>query len=131
MTTKPLGRIANLWLSTKRHRCHRRALKDALAAFGSAHPTWTNTRFDLPFLSGRGAAALEAGEPQALARAWTQQFHYRDEVRRADDVRRLTPAVETFIKLFGRAKGACEEGLQHQESSDGQPSRRLHSVKQK
>ena len=87
----------------KRRRRHQRALKDALAAFESSHQPWVESCFDLPFLLGRGAEALEANDARALARAWTLQFRYRDETRRDDDVRRLVPAAEAFITLFGRA----------------------------
>ena len=82
-------------------------MKDALAAFESSHRPWVESCFDLPFLNGRGAEALREGDARALARAWTLQFRYYDETRRDDDVRRLTPAAETFITLFGRAGATC------------------------
>ena len=91
----------------RRRRCRRRAIRDALEAFEGCHPA--ETRFDLPFLTGRGAAALERGDAQALARAWTAQFRYRDETRRGEDVRRLTLAAQTFLELLERAGAGCAE----------------------
>lgn len=84
----------------RRRQC-RRALRDALTAFERCH---LETRFDLPFLTGRGAAALEARDARALAQAWTSQFRYRDETRRGDDVRRLTLPAQTFLELLERAE---------------------------
>lgn len=90
-----------------RTRCYRRALTNALAAFENSHRNWVESFFDLPFPTGRGAEALETGDPQALARAWTQQFRYRDESRRDHDIRRLTEASSTFIALLERATAGC------------------------
>ena len=99
-------------------RCHRCALNNALAAFESNHYPWIEASFDLKFLTGRGAEALEANDAQALARAWTSQFRYRDEARRDDDVRRLVLAAATFLDLFKRAEAACAYRLSRRLNSE-------------
>ena len=114
---KNLARTFTSYLDNTEHRrCRRRALKNALAAFESSHRPWVEAHFDLKFLTGRGAAALEANDAQALARAWTSQFRYRDEARRGDDVRRLVLAAATFLELLRRAEAACADGLRHQQT---------------
>ena len=116
---KNLARTFTSYLDNSEYRrCRRRALKNALAAFESSHRPWVEAHFDLHFLTGRGAEALEANDAQALAQAWTSQFRYRDEARRDDDVRRLVLAAATFLELLKRAEAVCASGLRHQQTSE-------------
>lgn len=88
-------------LFTRRYR--QRALKDAFAMFTTCHSKWADSYFDLPFLTGPGAEALLTKDANALARAWTLQFYYRDQPKRDRDIKCLTPVAQTMIDLFTAA----------------------------
>lgn len=103
--------LATVLVTSACRRCRKAAFDNALAAFGSTHRIWLDALFDRHFLSTHGAAALEARHPEELARAWTQQFHYRDPTQRDHDVRRLTPAAETFLELWRRADEGCADEM--------------------
>ena len=53
----------------------------------------------------RMSLADAAKHVEVLARAWTTQFRYRDEARRARDVRQLRPLAESFIGLLEAQEG--------------------------
>jgi hypothetical protein len=86
---------------TRRYK--RRALQDAFALFMACHGPWANSYFDLPFLTGIGAEALLAKDANALARAWTLQFYYREQTQRDRDIKCLTPVAQSIIDLFTAA----------------------------
>ena len=87
------------WL--RRHqeaRRARRAVAHALARVHATDPFLHDSLFDRVLLARPAArAALAERDPEALARAWTEQFAYRDPRRRERDVRSLTPLARTFL----------------------------------
>lgn len=103
--TKPKQRPPGRWAVRvvrrwQRQRARERAFRRAYREFRATHAHLHELCFDRRFLSGRGAEALACRDAQALARSWTTQFRYRDETRRAQDVRLLTPPAESFIALL-------------------------------
>lgn len=107
-----LALVAYFSKSVRRRR-RKRALRDALAAFASEHGRWVDALFDYHFLCTRGAEALSARDAEALARAWTQQFRYRDETQCDYDARRILPVAQTFLELFCRANESYTREMMH------------------
>lgn len=99
--------LAAHFTESARRRCLERSLGHALKAFESEHGRWQDALFDHHFLRHRGAEALRAGDAEGLARAWTQQFAYRDEARRERDVRHCLTAARSFLTLLERAARGC------------------------
>lgn len=87
------------WLRRRQEaRRARRAVAHALLRLRATEPFWHESLFDRAFLARPSArAALAARDAEALARAWTEQFAYRDPRRRERDVRSLTPLARTFL----------------------------------
>lgn len=83
-----------------RRRARKRAFERAYRAYRAAHTHLDELRFERCFLTGRGAEALAARDAEALVRAWTTQFRYRDEARRAADIRQLLPVAESLLELL-------------------------------
>lgn len=94
------------WL--RRHqeaRRARRAVAYALARLRATEPFWHDSLFDREFLARPAArAALADRDDEALARAWTAQFAYRDPRRRERDVRSLMPLARTFLGWVDEAR---------------------------
>ena len=95
--TRGLTRFIHWWT---RRRTRKRAFRRACLEYRATHPHFHDLCFDKHFLTGRGAEALAARDPEVLALAWTTQFSYRDEKRRAADVRQLFPAAESLLELL-------------------------------
>jgi hypothetical protein len=97
--TRPIEGRWTAWL--RRHqdaRRARRAVAHALARLQATEPFWNDSLFDRELLARPSArAALAVRDAEALARAWTEQFAYRDPRRRERDVRSLTPLARTFL----------------------------------
>lgn len=75
-----------------------RARARGVAAFAASHRVWDEALFDAAMLRRPdAAAALEARDPEGLARSWTQQFAYRDERRRERDVASLAAVAEALF----------------------------------
>ena len=81
-----------------RRRARKKALRRAYLEYRATHKH--QLRFDWHFLTGRGAEALAERDAEALARAWTTQFRYCDEKRRATDIRQLLPVAESLLELL-------------------------------
>lgn len=94
--TSPIRRV-------REQRRHHRALVRALDAFRARYPRWIDSGLDLHLLRNDGAVALAAGDPEALASAWCNQFAYRDPGRRARDERLVLPVAEGFMTLWAEA----------------------------
>ena len=97
--TRPRGtaRFIRWWT---RRRTRQKALERAYLEYRATHKHLHELRFDWHFLTGRGAEALAARDAEVLARAWTTQFRYCDEARRAADIRQLLPVAETLLELL-------------------------------
>lgn len=103
---RSLGRgVARMVRGWRRRRAHRRAFERAYLEFRATHTHCHELCFDRHFLLGKGAEALSQRDVEVLARAWTTQFRYRDEARRARDVRQLRPLAESFIGLLEAQEG--------------------------
>ncbi len=89
------------WFAALRRR-HRtaRAVERAFEEFRATHRAWATSLFDLQLFRGRGAEAIEADDAAALALAWSRQFAYRDERKRALEVRWLEPVARAFLDLL-------------------------------
>ncbi len=98
--TGELPRFIHRWT---RRRTRKKALRRAYLEYRATH-AHRELCFDWHFLTGRGAEALAQRDAEALARAWTARFHYRDEKRRTADVRQLLPVAENLLELL-EAKG--------------------------
>lgn len=94
-----------------RRQAHKRALARALAIWEVTHPSWSGCLIDLHFLEGRGAEALGTRDPSSLARAWTTQFTYRDELRRARDIRKVVPAFEGLLEQLEAEEARVEHEI--------------------
>lgn len=92
--------LARRLATDARRRLRGRALARAYAAFAARHPRMAASLFDQAFLTGRGAAAVQLGDPAVLARAWTEQLPYPNEGARDGDVRRLEPVAREFLDLL-------------------------------
>lgn len=86
-------------------RAHRGAFERAYLEFRATHTHCHELCFDRHFLLGKGAETLAQRDVEAPARAWTTQFRYRDEARRARDIRQLRPLAESFIGLLEAQEG--------------------------
>lgn len=98
LSAEPRGaaRLVHWWT---RRRTREGAFNRAYRECRATH-THLDLHFDKPFLIGRGAEALAARDPEALARAWTTGFRYRDEKKRARDIYLLLPAAESLLELL-------------------------------
>jgi hypothetical protein len=86
------------WRRHQEARRARRAVAYALARLQATEPFWHDSLFDRGLLARPAArTALADRDATALARAWTEQFTYRDPRRRERDVRSLTPLAATFL----------------------------------
>lgn len=94
--TGELTRFVHGWT---RRRTRKKALRRAYLEYRATH-AHQELRFDRHFLTGKGAEALAGRDPEALARAWTTQFRYGDEKRRAADVRQFLPMAESLLELL-------------------------------
>lgn len=92
-----------------RRREERVARERALRRFARLHASWHASLFDAAFLA-RLPEDLHGRDATAIARAWTQQFRYRDERRRERDVRRLEPVVGSFLHLLAEAEAELRAG---------------------
>ena len=96
-STKLLAQLVCWWT---RRRARKKAFAQAYNEFRVLHAHLHELRFTKDFLTGRGAEALATKDPVAVARAWTTQFRYRDEKKRAADVRQLTPVAGSLLELL-------------------------------
>lgn len=97
----PVPRHAGWTAWLRRHqgaRRARRAVAHALARLRATEPFWHDSLFDSTLLERPSArVALADRDAEALARAWTEQFTYRDPRRRERDVCAVTPLAGTFL----------------------------------
>lgn len=83
-----------------RRRAHKRAFERAYRTYHATHTHLHKLRFERRFLTGRGAVALTERDAEGMARAWTTQFRYGDEKRRAADIRQLLPVAACLLELL-------------------------------
>ena len=81
-------------------RVERRTLMYTYPAFAQKHPDWAASLFDLHFLTGHGADALMARDPEALAKAWTEQFRHQHLEQTERDVKLLTPIATDLLAML-------------------------------
>lgn len=92
--------LVAFWKRSRARRRHERSLRRAFASFRAWHPALAESLFDLHLLRGAGAEPLANGDGAALALAWTRQFRYEDERRRAEHIRRVKPVAEAFLAVW-------------------------------
>lgn len=73
-------------------------------AFARRHPEWAHALFDHHFLTGRGAEALAARDPRALAWAWTTQFKPPTAARPERDLAQLTAVAIALFAMLDQAQ---------------------------
>lgn len=92
-------------------RRERAAVEHALARLAASEPRWYDSWFDRDFVARPGArSAIAARDASGVARAWTEQFRYRDPRRRERDVAQLRPLAESFLDWVEEAGGERTTG---------------------
>ncbi|MEX2542959.1 MAG: hypothetical protein WD314_14210 [Trueperaceae bacterium] len=106
-----LERRFSRWLErhVKEH-IQRRSITVAVERFSKLHPHWYDSCFDRSFIDRFSPGAFTDLGATAMATEWTRQFNYRNERRRATDIRQLTPVAESFLTILAEAKAELSSG---------------------
>jgi hypothetical protein len=92
---------------------HRRsrehARRNAIARFARSQPLWYQSLFDPAFLQSLPDDFFKRS-PASVARSWTLQFPYLTEARREQDVERLLPVAEQFLRILAEEEARLELG---------------------
>ncbi len=97
LTRRKTAQLSRWWT---RRRARKRAFERAYRTYRATHTHLHELRFERCFLTGRGAAALAERDAEGMAIAWTRQFRYGDEKRRAADIRQLLPVAACLLELL-------------------------------